>query len=57
MVNYLRLDIGNKEKNTTDFYFLLYKISSEYIKYKCQIYKERRKYRKPGKEKKFNTCW
>lgn len=51
MGNYLDLDPGNKENSTTDFYFLLHKIGSKYTKYKCQIYKKkRRKYRTPGKK-------
>lgn len=49
IVNYLELDIRNKEKDTADSFVLLYKIGSEYIKYKCQIYKKRKKYRTPGK--------
>lgn len=49
IVNYLELDIRNKEKDTADSFVLFYKIGSEYIKYKYQIYKKRRKYRTPGK--------
>lgn len=33
-LNYLELDIRNKEKDTADSFVLLYKIGSEYIKYK-----------------------